>query len=88
MEGEKEITLDYKSKADIIRLASCSMAIKLETQERARKTEGTAHRRAGDTKQHRKQQYPGTVAAGLQFKEPLLCGGVKVSTVIVQCPLY
>jgi hypothetical protein len=75
-EGEKEITRNYKSKAEIIGPASCSMAIKLETLKRARKVEGKAHRQAGDIKRHRKQQaQPGTLAVGLQFKERILYGG-------------
>jgi hypothetical protein len=74
-EGEQEITCDYKYKADIIGPSSCSMAIKLETCKRARKAEGIAHRRVGDTTWHGKQQLqPGTLTAGLQFKEPLLYG--------------
>jgi hypothetical protein len=52
------------------------MANKLETCKRARKVEGTAHWRAGDSTQFRKQQSQlGTLTAGLQFKEPLLNGG-------------
>ncbi len=48
----------------------------METREQAQKAEGTAHRRAGDTKQHGKQQtQPETLMVGSQFKEPLLYGG-------------
>jgi hypothetical protein len=74
-EGEQEITLNYKYKADIIVTTLWSMAIKLETRKGARKAEGTAHWRAGDTTWHGQQQsQPCLLMVGLQFKEPLLYG--------------
>jgi hypothetical protein len=40
-EGEKEITRNYKYKADIIGLATCSMAIKFGTHKQAQKARNT-----------------------------------------------
>jgi hypothetical protein len=65
----KEITRDYKNKADIIGPALCSMAVKLDTRKQVRKVEWEAHRQAGDNTWHRKQQaQPRSLAAEIQFK--------------------
>jgi hypothetical protein len=75
-EGEKEITHDYKYKADIIWPASCSMAIKLETCKQAGKVEGKAHQRVGTPHSMKNNNRSrAMLTAGSQLKEPLLYGG-------------